>query len=206
MKVHVALVFALAVCAVGSMRPSTAAPVPEDDPKAILYHPTTVGAKWVFKSGDRQSVEVVTEVRDKDGAKLVAVGLENGGTVTPHCVVSVSAKGLCLPAGDLGGFMFNEPLWLLKLPHARNSKWEAVLDVAQFGRVVGSAKAEGPVRVKVPAGTYQAIRVDLELQVDGRTGKPVTDSIWYAPGIGKVKRVLGGDVVEELKSFAPGNG
>lgn len=203
MKARVSLAFVLALCTAGAPRLSTAAPIPKDAAKGVLYHPTRVGAKWVYKSGDRDSVEVVTDVKEKDGAKLVAVGHEIGAKVTPFRVVSVSAHGLCLPAGEVGEFTLNEPLWLLKLPHAPGNKWEAVLDVAQFGRVVGSAKADGPERVEVPAGTYQAIRVVLELQIDGRTGKPVPQTIWYAPGIGKVKEVQG-DRVEELKSFDPG--
>ena len=201
MKARVALALALAVCTALVLRISTAAPVPQDKPKAGLYHPTRVGAKWVYKSGDQDSVEVVTDVKEKDGAKLVTVGYESRGEVTPSHVVSVSDKGLCVLAFNVAEL--TEPLWLLKLPHAPGNKWEAVLAGAPWGRTVGSAKAEGPERVEVPAGTYQAIRVELEIPyIDGREGK-ARKTIWYAPGVGKVKEVYG-EQVELLKSFDPG--
>src|SRR3712207_3574301 len=55
MKARIAVV-ALSGCLAGALGHSTAAPVPKD--KAVLYHPTRVGAKWVYRSDDREWVAV----------------------------------------------------------------------------------------------------------------------------------------------------
>jgi hypothetical protein len=72
-----------------------------------------------------------------------------------------------------------------------------------WGRATGTAKASGPERVVVPAGTYRAVRVDMEMPyIDGRKGM-AKRSYWYAPGVGRVKDVADGEVTV-LKSFTPG--
>jgi hypothetical protein len=201
MKAWVVLAVALAGCAAGAVCLSAAAPAPalKDKHKAVLYHPTRVGAKWVYTSDERDGVEEVTDAKEMGGARLVTVGCGR----FPTRALLVSGKGICVVAFNVAEL--TEPLWLLKLPHAPGNKWEAVLAGEPWGRAVGSAKAYGPERVEVPAGTYQAIRVELELPyVDGREGK-ARKTTWYAPGVGKVKEVYG-EKVKVLKSFHPGKG
>ena len=62
----------------------------------------------------------------------------------------------------------------------------------------------GPERVEVPAGRFEAIRVEVEWPFGGGTMRRVT---WYAPGVGPVRRTLqasGAEMVEVLKAFQPG--
>jgi hypothetical protein len=200
MNARIAVFATLAVCLAGTLGLSTAAPVPKE--KAVLYHPTRVGSQWVYKSGDRESVEAVSAAEEKDGVWLVTVGRMRRGQVEPAHVVSVSAKGLAIVAGFPVGDL-TEPAWLLKLPQTEGNKWEVVLAAEQWGRAIGSAKAFGPEKVEVPAGTFKAIRVEFELPyIDGREGK-AKKTIWYAPEVGKVKEVYG-ETVELLKSFDRG--
>jgi hypothetical protein len=170
-----------------------AAPLPKKaEPPA--YFPTAVGARWVFEtSGGHQTTEVVTAVEAKAGGQAVSVGREDGGRVLPELTVLVAADGLSLLA--VGGHELKKPHRVLKVPHMDGGKWA---DGSQTTAVYG------PERVEVPAGTYDAIRVEVERPFDGGTMQSVT---WYAPGVGPVRRVLragGAELVEALKSFRPG--
>jgi hypothetical protein len=175
-----------------------AAPVPKGE-KGVLYFPTKIGAKWVYSTWDSERVEVVTAVEEKDGAKLVTVGYQSRDGVVSTNIVSVSEKGLAVVAwlDDLG-----EPLWLLKLPHAAGSKWDAVIDLPGRLHLKGAMADGGPDRVLVPAGEFRAIRITSNFPSHDRKIR-VVKTVWYAPRVGKVKEVRG-DTVEVLKSFTPG--
>jgi hypothetical protein len=181
-----------------------AAPRGKDTPGETLYFPTAVGTKWVYQSADKfERAEEVMAVEEKDGAFRVTVGRVRGGELAAESLVSVSAAGLSvltLAVADL-----TEPLVLLRLPHAAGNNWEPALAGKPWGRVVGTAVADGPDRIEVPAGVYQAIRVRTEIPfIDGRKGKGLAKkTVWYAPGVGVVKEVDGDDI-QVLKTFTPG--
>jgi hypothetical protein len=56
--------------------------------------------------------------------------------------------------------------------------------------------------VKVPAGEFKAVPVDLYIGVEAVAGKPFRH--WYAPGVGAVKWQTAGEGDVVLKSFTPG--
>ena len=80
---------------------------------------------------------------------------------------------------------YKPPYCLLKLPHKVGDKWGGDKETGEPMTVAGKVEA-----VKVPAGTFEAIRVDQG---------PLTSS-WYAPGVGLVKYDYNGNK-QELKSF-----
>jgi hypothetical protein len=177
-----------------------AAPVPPEAKKPGLYFPTKVGTKWVYQTeGEKhESVEVVMEIEDKEGEKLVKIGHERDGKAVYDCTIAVSEKGLSLV--ETGISPLGEPCWLLKLPHKSNNKWDVVLSPVVFSTLKGKAVANGPEKIEVPAGKFEAIRVKIDLAYDD--GREMITT-WYAPGIGKVKEVRG-ERIEVLKSFTPG--
>jgi len=190
----------LLLCAmiVGASMLSGVAPVPADSTPPPLYFPTIKGSKWVYQTEENERVEVILDVKEKSGEKLVTVGYQvRDKQPSPAHTVAVSGKGLCLVNTTVA--TLDEPFWLLKLPQPQNTKWDAVLAVSGIGREVGKMTATGPERVEVPAGTFQAIRVDLDINL----GKRLRKTCWYAPGVGKVKEVVG-DSVEVLKSYTVG--
>ena len=178
---------------------SYGAPIPTEKSKDALYYPVSIGARWVYSTGDKETVETVTGVEDSEGVFRVKVSRErNDKTILDH-VVAVSEKGLAIvetPTGKLA-----EPVWLLKLPPKNGDKWEVVLPSQTLGKIVGSAAVEGTEKIEVPAGTFDAVKVRMEIpHVDGRDG--ITKrAIWYAPNVGVVKSVEG-ETVRVLKSFA----
>jgi hypothetical protein len=182
---------------------ATAAPAPKGAEEPTLYFPTRVGAQWVYlwdtkrkedKDKDPAVVEVVTAVEDKEGAKVVTVGrVHTDGKVCPTQKWAVSDRGLFQTA-NLIGQPVRAPVCFLKLPHKRDQTW--TLDAP--GDNKPTMTASGPERVKVPAGEYDAIRVEQRDQhPDPQTTR------WYAPGVGLVK-VTSGDLLIVLKSFDPG--
>ncbi len=139
--------------------------------------------------------EVVTAVEEKDGARIVSVAREEVGKRVPAEKVAVSAKGLARIA--TGGNDLGYELHLLGLPIKPGQTWT-------FGAT--EVTVVGIERVEVPAGTFQAVRVEKVVPLGGL---PVTFSYWYAPDVGVVRRTTrvgerGKEQVEVLKSFTPG--
>jgi hypothetical protein len=181
-----------------------AEPAPAPRPKTVYYFPVTVGAKWVHiwksesgKEKDREEVEIVTNVKDgKDGAKFVTVGyVADDGLSHPRQVFEVSDRGLIWieKFGPQSGAPF-KPLCELKLPHKPGQSWSD----DDYG-INAKLMAQGPEKIKVPAGEFDCIRVEYR---DDRDPEP-TQTRWYAPGVGMVK-IKSDDLIIVLKSFKPG--
>jgi hypothetical protein len=102
---------------------------------------------------------------------------------------------------------------ILKLPLTVGEEWSC--DYTTIGnpvlRVVFFSTALSTEKVTVPAGTFEAIRVEIAGSISGPAGGDeggmgivLTDTCWYAPNVGVVKCTnhTGDEYV--LKSFTPG--
>lgn len=176
---------------------SLAAPVPKGKPP-ILYHPVAVGTKWVMKSGNTETPYVISRVTEKNGEYVVSVGIGSGvGSASTHVTEHVSAAGVYREFKDFGDV--EPPLALVKAPLRAGDSWEYGL---KFGGVKDKwvRTVAGEEAVKVPAGEFQAMRIDWVYYVNEKNVGSGTD--WYAVDIGLVKRVAEGDS-KELVSFTP---
>lgn len=184
-----------------------AAPVPKGVEEAKLFYPTKVGDKWTYlfteKGGNAKDktselVEMVTAVEDKDGVKVVTVGrFHDDGKVYTNRTRRVSDRGVWQTEGE-GCEPFRTPWVHLKLPHKPGQAWEDDEHSKDT-----SLTAHGPEKVKVPAGEYDAIRVEKR-----KRGEPKSDPIqtdWYAPRVGIVQ-VRSGTLLIVMKEFTPGKG
>src|SRR4051794_24001137 len=118
------LTIAPALALLASLAP--AAPVPRGADKPVLYFPTQVGAKWVYRgtSGPTawEDTRVVTAVRDDGAAKVVTVGaVHPDGTVAYDHRVAVSPTGLFRLGTS--GTEFRSPMCLIKLPSRAGDSW-----------------------------------------------------------------------------------
>lgn len=169
------------------------------------YFPERVGDKLVYvytnepnklknmKEADVEEVDVVTSVKEKNGIKTVTIGrLGHDGKIYPHRKQEVSEAGIQQREDFVGGLLA-APRIYLKLPHKEGQTW----DIDGFKETL---TAYGPEEVKVPAGTYQAIRVEHRKQGDPKS--EVIRTYWYAQQVGIVK-VKDGDTLVLLKSFTP---
>jgi hypothetical protein len=198
MPYHLPLFASVFVSVVGQC--ADTAPPPR--PKMVYYFPVTVGAKWVYiwksesgKEKDREVVEIVTDVKDgKDGAKFVRIGrIVDDEWTFPTEVFEVSDQGL-FKTENLIGRQLRHPLCDLKLPHKKGQSWSN-----GKSNLNDKLTAQGPEKIKVPAGEFDCIRVEYR---DDRDPEP-TQTRWYAPGVGMVK-IKSDDLIIELKSFTPG--
>jgi hypothetical protein len=141
--------------------------------------------------------EVVTKVEQKDGAKVVTVRTE-WGTSASDSVYQVSARGVFRLS--VAGSEEKPPLCFLKLPYQPGGTWEK--HYPDQWDLKGVCTAFGTERVEVPAGVFQAVRVDVRYVHELIEGEKVMYH-WYEPRIGMVKETWG-DNHRVLKYFTPG--
>jgi hypothetical protein len=168
-----------------------AAPAPKS--KDSVYFPTKEGDTRVyeFRAGEKVEAaytDVVTKVEKKDGALHVTITRERVGTTPFVTTIAVSSEGLFRVAAN--DEKLEKPIPLLKMPAKVGTKWEA-----DGGAKYTVTKEE---EVEVPAGKFQAIRVELV------TGTSKT-TLWFAPNVGLIKMAgEGSDRVQVLKEFKGG--
>jgi hypothetical protein len=171
-----------------------AAPVPLDAGKPVYYFPTQVGTKWVYDAKREVDAhgEVVTASEEKDGRLLVSVKTtdlnfadHDSTTITQYAVSKDGVFEVAYFLEDKERVQkYDPPYCWLKLPHKDGNSWK---DEPHSKHVFVAKKVE---TVKVPAGTFEAIRVEVD------TGAVS----WYAPGVGIVKHQYNA-IDKELKSF-----
>ena len=197
--------FAVALAVVPSAVPVTAAPVPKHlFPKDVLFFPTQVGAEWVYDDNGYKYVFVVKEVTEKDGAKLVEVHVRHhDGKGTQHSyTVEVTKTGVREVSN--ANRRIDPPTPLVKWPCKKDDTWETMFKLDGEYRADYAFRCAGFEEVKVPAGTFQALRVE-KTSADPLTGKTIqTITTWYAPDIGPVCIKYGS--TRELVKFTPGKG
>jgi hypothetical protein len=175
-----------------------AAPVPTHlFPRTQPYYfPTTPGTKWVYESEHDKLALVISEVEQNEAGTLVTVDRVNGGEATRFQKVLVSTNGVIQT--DFMGKTIPHPWVLLTVPYKEGDTWSDD-DSDEFGFTASINRVCGVEIVKVPAGTYEAVKVDSEYRLKGQK---ITRSIWYAPHVGVVK--ITGSGTQVLKSFTPG--
>jgi hypothetical protein len=192
------------------------APLPADTNEPGLFFVVTKGSEWVYTytpgSGEG-ATQTVTGVEDKAGAKVVTIGeVKPGGRAEQLMTLRVAADGVWVLGTGVEDW--EPPLLWLKLPHAAGAAWEA--EVARRDKRTGSETkarhrltAHGPEEVRVPAGTFQAIRVVNVADVGGLKREYTA---WFAAVVGIVQTASPSPTVasppgkweSRLKLFTPG--
>ena len=106
----------------------------------------------------------------------------------------VFSLGWALEEVEARQIKYDPPLLLLKLPHKEGDKWDPDQKTGKWPRVAGKIE-----KITVPAGTFEAIRVEQE-SPDFPSGKLSRSVWWFAPRVGLIKMTYG-DTVEQMKSF-----
>jgi hypothetical protein len=187
--------------------------------EATLYFPTRVGSIRIYRGdlfGGCEWAEVVTAVEEKDGQHLVTVAATKVGemvdanTERQRYVVSregVFHQAYYWPIEHTEWKEITPPNCLLKLPYSPGNRWHRTMNwfrepddpEQKLNLITG-----GIEEVRVPAGTFRAIRVD---GVGDYLGKHCQLTVWYAPGVGTVRSRTndrGAVWTAELYSFTPG--
>lgn len=188
-----------------------AAPIPKHLAGAKYYYPTTVGAKWVYKEGERgwtrEWAEVITAVEEQDDGKVVTVKrVGNDGVEVESLKVAVSGQGVFRL--ESMGHKDAPPICWLKLPTKPGAVWEYAWPQGPTERT----RTFAPELVEVPAGTYRAIPIEVEISWGPDRPPGVSSGLgssgvrvirWFAPGVGIVKQ-RGSNYEQVLMSFTPG--
>jgi hypothetical protein len=106
----------------------------------------------------------------------------------------ISEKGL-FQLGD-ASLTYDPPACLIKLPYKVGVEWDIRIG---NGKCPRKAKAVGEEIIKVPAGSFRAVRIDMEILGIDKPADHMT--YWYAPDVGLVKSTFNGKIVLALKSF-----
>jgi hypothetical protein len=163
---------------------------------AVLYFPTRVGDRRVYRYGEKEFTDIVDRVEQVGETKVVTVTRRTGkGTPDLAERIAVSEKGLARL--ESFGWRLDPPVWLLKLPAKTGFEWSRARD-SDTGKYLDIRTIRGSEMIEVPAGRYSAVKVTLRTTIDNRQ-KGV---FWFAPGVGLVKSEYG-DKTQILKSFTP---
>lgn len=192
--IHVAVVGLLMGCAIAAPSSTAADPPP-------VYFATKLGTTWVYQFPKETVTVVVTDVETKNGTSTVALTRADGEFI-PWEVVTVSEAGVSVHSD--GPFRHDPPVCWLKAPFKAGDSWKfdtwLINPPASDLPYVGTVTVKGVEKVEVPAGTFQAVRV----QGRGTDLGKWTEERWYAPEVGLVKWVNRAGQVVVLKSFMPG--
>ncbi len=187
-RVAVALFASALVFAVAS-----AAPIPKHaNQRQPLYFPTTVGTRWVYEDAVEQMTLLITKVEESEHGKLVVVAQVIKGVRFEEERMLVSTSGLIRVEGF--GQKLDSPQVMLKVPCKPGDTW-ARADPE------GTSTIRAVEEVKVPAGTYEAVRVDFDYTLNGQKRQT---SFWYAADVGLVKMTYDEDKTLVLKKFIRG--
>lgn len=206
-----------------SPEPATPAPAPTTagaEGCRHPYQPVIDGASWSYQGsgsgGDYSRTDTIDEVTDDsflvetqlsrvqyfvtwecEPEGLVNMRADGGmfeavfsGPDSPVFVEVLSSEGVTLPASISQGDEWEQQTSLMF-----SSK-----DIASSGTITHEAEAIGMESVTVPAGTFQAMRIDVTSTMDLINypgGEDITfeASYWLAPGVGLVRMAGGGEAM-----------
>ena len=173
-----------------------AAPVPTHLMRpSPYYYALAPGSKWVYEDPNGEETLVVAKVEEVDEAKVVTVDRVIGRTAVVWAKVAVAPRSLIQLESH--GQKNDPPLVVLKGSLEVGTAWPV-----DTGGIKGTMRIGAIEKVTVPAGTFEAVRVDADVAFLGTKKR---DRSWYAPAIGLVKMTY--DKKERvLKSFTPGRG
>ena len=181
-------------CAAPSLPPPVGAPVSVSAPQA------KVGDYWEYAVRDgytglprgvyRYAVEVV------EGERVVVEVTHEGRHIdTLEYPRAWNARELPLTGTER--FRYEPAYIAYSYPLEAGKSWKAVLDATNVGtgrryRSFVYGKVVGWERIKVPAGEFDALRIERRLyagNMEGyRTQEEVTETDWYVPSVGRAVR------------------
>jgi hypothetical protein len=180
-----------------------AAPLPKSRESMRVVFPTTVGTQWVYESSSGEDiVEAITDVKEKDGKVLITISniLEKGEKQISR-IIELNEKGIFKKF--IKPYEFDPPTPELFFSD-KESKWKFESTGRSEGaevRIKGEKSISGPEKIKVPAGTFEAFKIEASYSYDDTAGKA---SSWYSTGVGLIKCVADGNPTITLKKFTEG--
>lgn len=176
-------------------RPKSSAPVepakPEFDAVAALF-PHHPGDQWDMRETAGLTTNQVSLAVKSAGDKTFSIETRRNGEVVMNETYRADEKGVFREtAGNLEAGRIVPPMPMLHLPFHSGDAWQWKGEIKYSDLSIpgeSSFTLAGPEPVKVPAGEFQAYRLEqkITLKVAGKTST-VTNTQWLAPQVGIVK-------------------
>ena len=175
--------------------------------KTADYYPMKAGTKWHYigELPNGRKFVFLTQIawtKQVDGRPMARVETIVGGHLKSAEEIGIDAAGIFRYSED--GDAISPPAPLLKFPIKEDATWTTELNIRDK-----TAKMTGKTgkweKVVVPAGTYRAIPVQIEMTVEDFHMQTTS---WYAPGVGIVKQTVerqGQQVKRELSKYEAGH-
>ena len=172
------------------------------------YFPLSVGDSWTYRHNEDDSeftVKVLSAEKHPDGTMLYLVEKQAGAVIRYWYSKSSGWTLLHREAYQHQEGIdrqYQPPREFLKNPLITGAKW-TWKGIGINGQLTSeSNQVIGPEIVKVPAGTFRAMKVVSKVS-DGETAG--TKTYWYAAGVGLVKSITTGGQLQygwELVSYS----
>lgn len=190
--------------------PPPAEPIPEssgglcDNP----YYPVVDGASWVYDMGDLPQVVHTISVEEEGKFKVAMVDVDSAAVLEGEC----NEEGIVLMDRGMEGSFYSEngsssttstSRTGVTLPNDLKvgSSWTQTLDILAEGgegeetlsaSIITNYTAVGVETVTVPAGTFEALKIEQSGSMTFMGQEILTLGIlWYAEGVGNVKTETG---------------
>jgi hypothetical protein len=177
-----------------------------DEPAPMDYYPLKVGNKWACKLEEGTNTSKVnvqiTRTEKKGDLEMVVVEANRDGKVLSEHLAS-NSKGVF--RYKIGGMELPTPVCVIQYPVKKGDAWESSTPAGGEGVSYSFKSKTGDVEeLKVPAGTYKAVKVETDGQVGPQKMRITT---WFAPYVGPVKQlveIMGKTTKLELEKFEEG--
>jgi hypothetical protein len=195
---EVLLLLVVAVMAEGCAT-VTGAPGPAAD--APVYR---VGDRWVYRVHDRvpprlDSWEETHTIATVSAQAITLQVVAKGASVDVDRTETWSMPGTVVTGAvfDLETRRFDPPLLRFRFPLAVGDRWNqrmehAAMSESPYGALQRSVTVAGYQRITTPAGTFDAIRMNIFMRMDDETfwrwPTQCTYVVWYAPAVGTTVR------------------
>jgi hypothetical protein len=174
-----------------------------DEPKKPDYYPFTKGCKWEYQvAANGMKIDAAMEVTKselKDGKRYFTIETKVGDTSTSE-ELQADDKGIYRTS--FNGIATDKPVIIMQYPPKPGTWTQKVKLLGQDLNSTSTAKES--VEVKVAAGTFTAIPIEVKAEIAGQT---IQGTTWYANGVGIVKQkmdIAGATMELELKKFTHG--
>jgi hypothetical protein len=159
--------------------------------------PTGKGSTWAFQGslGDismRMTATILSSQKEGSKTTVVMDWVMNGQSTQRETYV-VSPAGVSRARSGMGGTgVITPPVPIIKYPVKSGASWTWKGSIRMGSMEIPASaqlKMVGRETVKIPAGTFNAYRVDMALTVSaqGQT-QTIRNTYWFAPGAGLVKQ------------------
>lgn len=192
---------ALALASFATLASAFAAPEPRHlmkEPRPI-YFPKEIGTRWVYSRANEHDVDEIIKTETVDGCFLVEVAANGRTDTLRRFTYQVSEDGVALMA--ISRCPLGEQFWVFRNGPPQEPRWDWKTRLAiDKVNAEGQFLARRPEKITVPAGTFKAVRVEMVMELDNRE----LHTCWYAPGVGLIRRDIGGVTTQVLIEFRPG--